>query len=78
MKAAKERVSAAYSGPRIRSQALRIAKATIEKFVARATRLYEQDRKEPLSPSRLDKYVKRWLGWAGIHSTVSRNVSFPF
>ena len=29
---------------------LRIAKATVEKFAERATRLYEQDRKEPLSP----------------------------
>ncbi len=42
-----------------------MAKATIEKFVERATRLYEQDREEPLSPSRLGVYVRRWLAWAG-------------
>ena len=44
---------------------LTVAKATIEKFVERATRLYEQDREEPLSPSRLGVYVRRWLAWAG-------------
>ena len=41
---------------------LEIAKATIEKFVERAIRLYEQDREEPLSSSRLDQYVRRWVG----------------
>ena len=30
---------------------------------ARATRLYEQDREEPCSPSRLETYVERWRGW---------------
>ncbi len=44
---------------------LTVAKATIEKFVERATRLYEQDREEPLSPSRLGVYARRWLAWAG-------------
>ncbi len=53
---------------------LRIAKATIERFVERATRLYEQDRKEPCSPSRFGIYVKRWSAWsgAGIVRTASR------
>ena len=32
---------------------LTVAEATIERFVERATRLYEQDRKEPSGPSRL-------------------------
>ncbi|MFT5438304.1 MAG: hypothetical protein ACI9MJ_000163 [Alphaproteobacteria bacterium] len=32
------------------------------KFVARAARLYEQEREEPRSPSRLGMYVRRWLG----------------
>jgi hypothetical protein len=43
---------------------LTVAKATIERFVERAARLYEQDREEPLRPSRLDRYVRRWRGWA--------------
>jgi RNA-directed DNA polymerase len=49
---------------------LAVAKATLATFVERATRLYERDRKEPSSPSRLGRYVRRWVGWAG------RNVSF--
>lgn len=40
---------------------LTVAKATIEKFVERAARLYEHDRKE--HPSRLGLYVRRWVGW---------------
>ncbi len=42
---------------------LTVARATIEKFVERAFRLYEQDRKERSGPSRLDTYVERWRGW---------------
>ena len=38
---------------------LTVAKATIEKFVARATRLYQQDRKEPSGLSRLGICVRR-------------------
>ena len=58
---------------------LTVARATIEKFVERAARLYERDREEPCSPSRLDAYVRRWCGWAGGQSaTVSWNVIFPF
>ena len=44
-------------------EGLTVAKATIEKFVERAARLYEQDRKEPSGPSRLGMYVRRWVGW---------------
>ena len=36
-----------------------VAKATIERFVERATRLYEQDRREPLSFPRFGLYVRR-------------------
>ena len=43
---------------------LTVARANIEKFVERAARLYEQDRKAPLRPSRLGQYVRRWAGWA--------------
>ena len=40
------------------------AMATIERFVARAARLYRQDRKEPSGPSRLGICVRRWSAWA--------------
>ncbi len=43
---------------------LTVARATIERFVERALRLYEQDRREPCGSPRLDAYVRRWCGWA--------------
>ena len=45
-------------------QGLRVAKATVQKFVERASRLYEREREEPDGPSLLGMYVRRWLGWA--------------
>ena len=44
---------------------LTVAMATFERFVARATRLYQQGRKEPSGPSRLGIYVRRRSAWAG-------------
>ncbi len=43
---------------------LTVAKATIEKFVERATRLYEQEPGEVLASARLGLYVRRWVRWA--------------
>ncbi len=51
---------------------LTVARATIEKFVERASRLYEEDRKEPSGPSRLDTYVERWRGWV-VGGLIPRN-----
>ncbi len=42
---------------------LRVAKATIQRFVERASRLYEQERERPDCPSALGMYVRRWNGW---------------
>ena len=42
----------------------RVAKATIERFVERATRLYEQERVGAGAPDALGMYVRRWVGWA--------------
>ena len=41
-----------------------MAKATIQRFVARAIRLYEQEREERDGSSALGMYVRRWVGWA--------------
>ncbi len=41
-----------------------MAKDTIQRFVERATRLYEQEREEPDGSSGLGRYVTRWLRWA--------------
>ncbi len=43
---------------------LSVAAKTIENFVARAIRLYEQEPGEPLDSSRLALYVQRWVWWA--------------
>ncbi len=42
-----------------------MAKKTIENFVARAIRLYEQEPGEACASSRLGLYVRRWVRWAG-------------
>jgi hypothetical protein len=43
---------------------LTVAKATLEKFVERASRLYEQEPGEALASARLGLYVQRWVRWA--------------
>ncbi len=44
---------------------LTLAVKTIERFVAHAIRLYEQEPGEALASSRLGHYVRRWISWAG-------------
>ena len=41
-----------------------VASATVERFVERATRLYEQERAASRKTPLLGPYVRRWLGWA--------------
>jgi hypothetical protein len=43
---------------------LTVAKATIEKFVERASRLYEQEPGEVFASTRFGMYVRRWVRWA--------------
>jgi hypothetical protein len=40
-----------------------VATKIIERFVARAVRLYEQEREEPCGSPLLGLYVKRWRQW---------------
>ncbi len=42
---------------------LSVAKKTVQNFVARAIRLYEQDPGEALASARLGLYVRRWVRW---------------
>jgi hypothetical protein len=42
---------------------LTAAKATVERFVERATRLYEQRLGEPEGSRRLGMHVRRWAQW---------------
>lgn len=51
-----------FLGYRLKPEGFRIASATLARFVARATQLYEQ---EPgANRSRLGLYVQRWCSWA--------------
>ncbi len=45
-------------------EGLTVAAKTIEQFVERVLRLYEQEPREPCGSSRLGAYVRRWAGWA--------------
>jgi hypothetical protein len=45
-------------------EGLSVAEVTVEKFVERAIRLYEQERGESSDSSALREYVQRWLRWA--------------
>jgi len=54
-----------FLGYHFRPDRLSVAAKTIENFVARALRLYEQEPGEPLDSSRLGVYVKHWAAWAG-------------
>jgi hypothetical protein len=46
-------------------EGLAIAIKTLNNFVERATRLYEQGPGEPCGSTRLGEYVQRWVTWAG-------------
>ena len=52
-----------FLGYHFRPDRLSVAAKTIENFVARALRLYEQEPGEPSDSSRLGVYVRRWVRW---------------
>ena len=47
-------------------EGLAIAQKTLDNFVERAIRLYEQGPGEPFGSTRLGEYAKRWVRWAGV------------
>jgi RNA-directed DNA polymerase len=53
-----------FLGYHLRPEGLRVAQATLEKFIARATQLYEQGPSGRLASARLGEYVQRWGKWA--------------
>ena len=53
-----------FLGYRFDHSGLTVAKQTMQNFVERAARLYEQERDAPCRRSPLERYVRRWLGWA--------------
>ena len=52
---------------------LTLARATVERFLERAHRLYEQERGKPEGFPQLGAYVRRWCRWAtsGVAGTGS-------
>ncbi len=54
-----------FLGYHFRPGQLSAAKQTIERFVARAIRLYEQEPGEAFAASRFEDYVRRWVRSAG-------------
>jgi hypothetical protein len=53
-------------------EGLTLAAKTVEKFVERAFRLYEQEPGEALASTRFGLYVQRWVRWAGAGLGVAR------
>ncbi len=53
-----------FLGYHFRPGQLSVAGKTIERFVARAIRLYEQEPGEACVSSRFGLYVRRWVRWA--------------
>ncbi len=54
-----------FLGYHFRPDGLSVAKKTVENFVARAIRLYEQEPGEAEASARLGLYVRRWVRWTG-------------
>ncbi len=54
-----------FLGYHFRPGQLSVAGKTIERFVARAIRLYEQEPREADASARFGLYVRRWIAWAG-------------
>ena len=44
-------------------EGLSVAKITVENFLSRAIRLYEQESREAIASARLGLYVQRWSRW---------------
>ena len=68
-----------FLGYQIRPGQLSVAERTIEQFVDRAIRLYEQEPGEPVGATRLGVYVRRWVRWArsGLPAATASRVGFP-
>ncbi len=61
-----------FLGYHFRPGELSVTYKTIEQFIARAIRLYEQEPGEACASSRFGRYVRRWAGWAeaGLQETL--------
>ncbi len=54
-----------FLGYHFRPGQLSLAQKTMERFVARAVRLYEQEPGEAFASTRFGLYLRRWVAWTG-------------
>src|SRR5438445_3324847 len=54
-----------FLGYRLWPDRIRVAQATVERFLERVTRLFEQGQGRPLGLAPLGSYVRRWTKWTG-------------
>jgi len=54
-----------FLGYHISPEGLSLAKKTVENFIERSARLYEQEPREGFASPQLGLYVKRWVRWVG-------------
>jgi RNA-directed DNA polymerase len=68
-----------FLGYHFTADSLTLAGGTLANFLDRATRLYEQERQRPKSPSPLGAYVKRWWAWVsgGLAERAAGPVPLP-
>jgi len=52
-----------FFGYHFSTEGLTVARKTIENFVKKASRLYEQERRTVSTASPLEMYVRRWMPW---------------
>ena len=64
-----------FLGYHISPEGLSLAKKTVENFISRAARLYEQEPREPYDSYRLGLYVRRWCRWVQSGLPVNERVS---
>ncbi len=69
-----------FLGYRFVPDRITVAAATIERFVALAIRLYEQEPGEADASARLGSYVRRWVRWSeaglGRDDRIIRTIPF--
>jgi RNA-directed DNA polymerase len=67
-----------FLGYRFSHQPLQLAAVTVERFMARCHRLYEQQQKAPELGAVLGDYVTRWRRWAAAGlGELSLSLSYP-
>jgi len=65
-----------FLGYHISPEGLSLAKKTVENFISRAIRLYEQEPEEPHDRSRLGLYVNQWCRWVQSGLPGNERVSY--